>query len=248
MKKKAPLLNICRYKVKPGKEAEMERLLAVHWPALHAAGLVTDEKARVYRGLPSSKPDGRHGADRVYVEIMVWKDHDAPGLAHQLPSVMAVRLRESPSHALVAAVEASDGNICALDVGCGAGVFSIWLAEKGAEVTGIDVFPEAIAMARSLADKRGANVELLTANLFTFTPERAFDLVYDSGCLHSLVGGNTDRYKQKLLGWLSSGGAFVLEHWGNATPSTGVPSVPADVRKPKSRESLRRSWSFSRRM
>jgi hypothetical protein len=31
MKKKAPLLNICRYKVKPGKEAEMERLLAVHW-------------------------------------------------------------------------------------------------------------------------------------------------------------------------------------------------------------------------
>jgi hypothetical protein len=103
-------------------------------------------------------------------------------------------------------------------------------------------------MARSLADKRGANVELLTANLFTFTPERAFDLVYDSGCLHSLVGGNTDRYKQKLLGWLSSGGAFVLEHWGNATPSTGVPSVPADVRKPKSRESLRRSWSFSRRM
>jgi trans-aconitate methyltransferase len=179
---------------------------------------------------------------------MVWKDHDAPGLAHQLPSVMAVRLRESPSHALVAAVEASDGNICPLDVGCGAGVFSIWLAEKGAEVTGIDVFPEAIAMARSLADKRGANVELLTANLFTFTPERAFDLVYDSGCLHSLVGGNTDRYKQKLLGWLSSGGAFVLEHWGNATPSTGVPSVPADVRKPKSRESLRRSWSFSRRM
>jgi hypothetical protein len=90
MKSKAPLLNICRYKVKPGKEAEMEKLLAAHWPALHAAGLVTDEQARVYRGLPSSKPDGRHGADRVYVEIMEWKDRDAPDLAHQLPSVMAV--------------------------------------------------------------------------------------------------------------------------------------------------------------
>src|SRR5262245_35120011 len=122
--------------------------------------------------------------------------------------------RESPSRALVAAVEASDGSIRALDVGCGAGVFSIWLAERGAEVTGIDVFPEAIAMARSLADKRSAKVELLTASLFTFTAERPFDLVYDSGCLHSLVDGNTDRYKQKLLGWLSSGGAFVLEHWG----------------------------------
>jgi hypothetical protein len=90
MSDKGPLINICRYKVKPGKEAEMERLLAAHWPALHAAGLVTDEKTRVYRGLPSTKPDGRHGADRVYIEFMVWKDHDAPGLAHQLPDVMAV--------------------------------------------------------------------------------------------------------------------------------------------------------------
>lgn len=68
----------------------MEKLLAAHWPALHAAGLVTDEKARVYRGLQSSKSNGKHGADRVYIEIMVWKDNEAPGLAHQLPSVMAV--------------------------------------------------------------------------------------------------------------------------------------------------------------
>jgi Thiopurine S-methyltransferase (TPMT) len=69
-------------------------------------------------------------------------------------------------------------------------------------------------MARSLADKRGVKVEFLTANLFDFTRERPFDLVYDSGCLHSLVEGNINVYKQSLLGWLSSGGAYVLEHWG----------------------------------
>ena len=90
MPKQQPLTNICRYKVKPGKEAEMEKLLARHWPALHAAGLVTDEKARVYRGLPSGKPDGEHGAEGVYVEVMVWKDVSSPSLAHQTPSVMAV--------------------------------------------------------------------------------------------------------------------------------------------------------------
>ena len=70
MSDKDPLINICRYKVKPGKEAEMERLLARHWPALHTAGLVTDEKARVYRGLPSGKPDGpprrQSGLHRVH--------------------------------------------------------------------------------------------------------------------------------------------------------------------------------------
>lgn len=85
-----PLLNICTYKVKPGKEAEMERLLALHWPALHGAGLVTDERARVFRGLPSGKPGDKHGAERTYVEIMVWKDRKSPELAHQTPAVMAV--------------------------------------------------------------------------------------------------------------------------------------------------------------
>ena len=47
------------------------------------------------------------------------------------------------------------------------------LAKRGAEVTGIDIFPEAIAMARSSADKPGVKVELLTANLFDFTPRSA---------------------------------------------------------------------------
>src|SRR5687767_5089242 len=42
MPSQKPLINICRYQVKPGKEAEMERLLAVHWPTLHKAGLVTN--------------------------------------------------------------------------------------------------------------------------------------------------------------------------------------------------------------
>jgi hypothetical protein len=85
-----PLVSICRYKVKPGKQQEMEKLLAVHWPALRAAGLVTEERARVYRGLPSKKPGGEHGAERIYVEVMTWIDEKSPDLAHQTPEVMAV--------------------------------------------------------------------------------------------------------------------------------------------------------------
>jgi len=90
MPSQKPLINICRYQVKPGKEAEMERLLAVHWPTLHKAGLVTNEKARIYRGLPSHKPDERHGAERTYIEIMTWVDEKSPEVAHQTPAVMAV--------------------------------------------------------------------------------------------------------------------------------------------------------------
>ena len=122
--------------------------------------------------------------------------------------------RESPSRALVSAVAACPGSGRALDVGCGAGVLTLWLAEKGLKVTGIDILPEAITMARSLAEQRRAEIEFVTADLFSYAPERAFDLVYDSGCLHSLVGGNTALYKDKLLGYLSPGASFVLEHWG----------------------------------
>jgi hypothetical protein len=85
-----PLISICSYKVKPGKEAEMERLLAQHWPALHRVGLASDQKAIVYRGLPSDKPGGEHGAERTYLEILVWRDQSGPDLAHQMPEVMAV--------------------------------------------------------------------------------------------------------------------------------------------------------------
>ena len=90
MKQDTPVTVICRYLVKPGHEAEMEALLAKHWPALHGVGLTTDEPPRIYKGLPSPKPGGEHGAERVYVEVFAWKDAAAPQTAHQLPEVMAV--------------------------------------------------------------------------------------------------------------------------------------------------------------
>lgn len=122
--------------------------------------------------------------------------------------------RDEPGRLLAAAVAGREARGRALDVGCGAGVHSVWLAERGLQVTGIDLFSEAIDMARSHAEKSRVPVELVTGDLFTFAPATAFDLVYDSGCLHSLVGGNVDAYKRQLLGWLKPGGDFVLEHWG----------------------------------
>ncbi|MBX3273648.1 MAG: hypothetical protein KF729_25515 [Sandaracinaceae bacterium] len=83
-----PQTVICRYRVKPGRERELEALLARHWPTLHAAGLVTDEPAVVYRAIASE--GDRHAAPGTYVEVFSWRDAAAPGLAHELPDVMAV--------------------------------------------------------------------------------------------------------------------------------------------------------------
>lgn len=79
-------MNICTYKVKPGKEEEMVDLLKRHYPALRAAGLVTDDPPQIFRGLP----DKHHGAEGVFVEIFAWKDDRGPQLAHESPGVMAI--------------------------------------------------------------------------------------------------------------------------------------------------------------
>jgi 2-polyprenyl-3-methyl-5-hydroxy-6-metoxy-1,4-benzoquinol methylase len=122
--------------------------------------------------------------------------------------------RENPSQLLVAAVEALGRRGRALDLGCGAGVFAAWMAEQGLQVTGIDLFPQAIAMARTRATARAVDVELVATNLADYQPAAPFDLVFDSGCLHSLVGVDVEHYKRKLCSWLKPEGHYVLGHWG----------------------------------
>lgn len=147
--------------------------------------------------------------------------------------------REAPDSMLTAATQARQGHGRALDVGCGAGTFSVFLAEQGLEVTGIDLFPEAIAMARALAAERNTTVEWVCGDLFSYHPDRRFDLVFDSGCLHSLVGGDIASYKRQLLGWLAPGGDFVLDHWGKRNPLDWRPIGP----RRRSENTIRRTFA-----
>jgi SAM-dependent methyltransferase len=122
--------------------------------------------------------------------------------------------RDTPERLLISVVQARQGRGRALDVGCGSGAFSVWLAKQGMEVTGLDLFPEAIAMARALGEKKREKVDFTCGDLFSYAPDRPFDVVVDSGCMHSLVGGSVAAYKRQLLSWLAPGGDYVLGHWG----------------------------------
>src|SRR5688500_18152409 len=106
--------------------------------------------------------------------------------------------REEPGRLLAAAVDARSSRGRALDVGCGARVLTLGLASPGMQATGIDLFPEAIAMARAQAEMTAGPVELVATDLFTYAPGHTFELIFDSGCLHSLVGGSVDAYKAQV--------------------------------------------------
>lgn len=66
----------------------------------------------------------------------------------------------------------------ALDLGCGNGRDSVWLAEQGWQVTGVDFSDVALGKARALAEERGVLVHWERADLLRFSPTpRGFDLV-----------------------------------------------------------------------
>ena len=84
-----PVMMLVTYRPKKGKEDELFELVKKHWPVLSRAGLVTKD-VLLYRAT-----DKRTGAIS-FVEIFSWKDEEAPGLAHQLPEIMAIWEPMSP--------------------------------------------------------------------------------------------------------------------------------------------------------
>lgn len=69
----------------------------------------------------------------------------------------------------------------ALDVACGAGRGSVWLADRGLDVLGVDVSPVAIALAEQLAaeSELGRCCRFVTHDLDTGLPDGpAVDLVF----------------------------------------------------------------------
>jgi SAM-dependent methyltransferase len=66
----------------------------------------------------------------------------------------------------------------ALDLACGEGRNSVWLAEQGWQVTGVDFADVALEKARHLAEDRGVRVDWVGANLLEYAPPtEAFELV-----------------------------------------------------------------------
>ncbi|HIH09204.1 MAG TPA: class I SAM-dependent methyltransferase [Candidatus Diapherotrites archaeon] len=116
---------------------------------------------------------------------------------------------EKPPRPLVDAVRELKGGK-ALDLCCGAGTNSIFLAKKGFDVTGIDISPAAIGIAKRRAGDEGVKVDFLVGNVLEFRPDRVFDFVFDRGCFHHMSREKRPQFASNLAAMLAKGGRFQL--------------------------------------
>jgi ubiquinone/menaquinone biosynthesis C-methylase UbiE len=75
----------------------------------------------------------------------------------------------------------------ALDLGCGAGVETMFLAENGFQASGIDVSDKAIELAKSSAKRRRLRIDFRTGTVLDLPyHDKEFVFLNDRGCLHNL--------------------------------------------------------------
>ena len=130
-----------------------------------------------------------------------------------------------------------------LDVGCGTGENSLYLAALGHRVVGIDLARAAVEKARSKARLRagGAGVDFLVWDALRVADlGRVFQTAIDVGLFHSLQPDQHSTYAAGLHGALVPGGrAFVL-CWSARNP---LGYGPERIRKSDIRAAFRSGWS-----
>lgn len=149
---------------------------------------------------------------------------------------------EAPNEVLIDALGTLgvDGG-SVIDLGCGEGRDSIYLASRGFAVTGVDVARPALEKARSRAAEAGVRPTFLERDVVDLRdlPEGAFDLAINMGCLHMIPDADLRaRHLSRVRELLRPGGLFLLahcrEHWGEGFFSipnydAAAPLVPGRV-------------------
>jgi SAM-dependent methyltransferase len=131
---------------------------------------------------------------------------------------------EEPPEALVRLVESGQLLPCrTIDFGCGAGNYAVWLARQGFEVTGIDISPSAIDLARKNAAKQGVECTFIVADVLgdLREVEGPFDFGFDWELLHHIFPDDRPRYMANVARLLRPGGKYLSVCFHEDDPQFG---------------------------
>lgn len=100
-------------------------------------------------------------------------------------------------------------------LGCGTGNNAIYLARQGFDVSGVDIAPTALDLARVKAKQAGVEVNWLLADVTRAPKVRPFSFIFDRGCYHGVRQSDAAGYVATLR-QLTHRGSRILILAGNA--------------------------------
>jgi SAM-dependent methyltransferase len=146
----------------------------------------------------------------------VWEESFAEQIARQAyntaPAEAVIRtvsyyLRDRAAEGVTAA------GLRFLEMGCGAGPNLLWLAQKGITVSGLDVAPTALALARETLERNGCGRQigqLLEASVSAVPlPDASFDGIIESCVFQHLGRADREAAFREVGRLLKPGGVFV---------------------------------------
>lgn len=119
---------------------------------------------------------------------------------------------ETPPNALVELSESGKVKPCkTIDLGCGAGNYSLYLASIGFDVTGVDISLSAVKIAKENAKKKGVRSCFLVADVLGDLNEinETFDFAYDWEMLHHIFPENRKKYVENVYRILNPKGKYL---------------------------------------
>jgi len=134
-----------------------------------------------------------------------------------------------PQPELAALIEQGKFHGDVLDAGCGEAAISLYLAERGYAVVGLDSSPAAIDLARRAAHKCVlANVDFEVADISSFATyppgsEGRFGTIIDSTLFHSIPVGAREDYQQAISRAAAPGASYFMLVFDKAAVPEGPP-------------------------
>jgi SAM-dependent methyltransferase len=103
----------------------------------------------------------------------------------------------------------------ALEIGCGTGTNSVWLAQQGFDVTGIDLAPLAVERAEERARAAGVKARFLAADVLALPEDLSdsggdFGFFFDRGCYHAVRRSAPLEYAPAVARQLAAGACGLI--------------------------------------
>ena len=135
-----------------------------------------------------------------------WEDaEDQPSFADEFTALLDREERErEPPYGL------------ALDLGCGSGIWGIRLAQRGWEVTGVDIVDRALERARERVREEGVEVRLVKGDVTDLrgtSVGSGFQLVLDTGTFHGLNAGQREAMGREVSAIAADDATVLMLGW-----------------------------------